>query len=266
MIESDRDHETVIEVLAAFVRERTSTGASDGPGWNAVHDDHGKDDLPRIATDVQAALTVIGRRPDRPERRALIDLSLADLCGANLTKLNLIGARLWRTKLRNAIMFGTRLDHANLCWAQLQDAILTDAQLPNAQLMRCRLENAMLTGANLHRADLQDAYLQEACLADADLTAANLKDAMLESADLTGHQFDQHLPARGLGADQLSRALITDTTHLPDYIRNQLASGGTAAAAQSSLDAAPQRQADSVTTDHVQRDRGAPAPSADQVQ
>jgi hypothetical protein len=58
---------------------------------------------------------------------------------------------------------------------------------------------------------------------------------MLESADLTGHQFDQDLPARGLGADQLSRALITDTTHLPDYIRNQLpASGGTAAAAQSS--------------------------------
>lgn len=63
MRDSAKDHSTVLEVLAAFVRERASAQNSITP-----------------TADVQAALTVLGRRPKRHEPFAL-DLSKAHLRG-----------------------------------------------------------------------------------------------------------------------------------------------------------------------------------------
>lgn len=98
MIESEREHETVIEVLAAFVRECTGSSTVDDSAWNAEHHHRDGGDSPRLETDVQAARTVIGRRPRRPERNK-VDLSLTDLCGADLSGLNFDGVWFWRAKL-----------------------------------------------------------------------------------------------------------------------------------------------------------------------
>jgi hypothetical protein len=58
MIESERDHNTVVEVLAAFVRERTRTQPYDTETVQVGVSP---------PTDVQAAVTVLGRRPIRFE-------------------------------------------------------------------------------------------------------------------------------------------------------------------------------------------------------
>lgn len=148
MIESERDHSTVVEVLAAFVRDRTTpTTAEDAP-WDAEHNHEGGNDRPRVETDVQAALTVIGRRPRRPEPNA-VDLSRADLCGADLSGLNFDGTWFWRTKLRSTIMLETRLNETNLCWAQLQEATLTGVQMKGAALDGAQLQNSVLYEAQL---------------------------------------------------------------------------------------------------------------------
>jgi hypothetical protein len=70
MLESERDHSTVVDVLAAFIRERApvaESAASVGPigAWPPPARSFQEGSI-RPPTDVQEALTVIVRRPDRP--------------------------------------------------------------------------------------------------------------------------------------------------------------------------------------------------------
>lgn len=225
MIESEREHETVLEVLAAFIREHTKEPAAGNLTWDAEHHHEGGNDEPRLDTDVQAALTVIGRRPQRAERNP-VDLSQADLCGADLSDLNLDGVWLWRAKLRSAKLLGTHLKGANLAWAQLQDAGLTDAHMQHAYLSEAQLQKAVLIRTRLQDADLSSAHLQGAYLGGANLQGATLNRADLQGADLIAYPTGEPLaPARGLTASQLSDAVIDDHTRLPEELRNTLPPG-----------------------------------------
>ena len=103
---SEQYHRPVLEALCAFVRESTigKTVPKDKP-----------------TTDVQAALTVIGRRIKGPGAVDLANVSIpganldshADLSGANLGNADLFGARLIKANLGNADLTGARLIKAN---------------------------------------------------------------------------------------------------------------------------------------------------------
>jgi pentapeptide repeat protein len=114
-VDSERDHPTVVEVLSAFVREesRKKAAARAGQGTAQLAADTDtpapeSDASPRPATDIQAALTVLGRLPQRPEiPRA--DLSEAQLSGAGLAEADLSGARLPGANLSHASLEGVNL-------------------------------------------------------------------------------------------------------------------------------------------------------------
>ena len=110
--DSAKDHPTVMEVLTAFVREHS-------------HEDRELS----IQPDIQAAVTVVGRRISRRDR-GHIDLSRADLS-----------------------------------YAKLADADLTHADLTHADLTHADFTGADLTDANLYDADVTDAYFFHANLA-----------------------------------------------------------------------------------------------------
>ena len=118
---SEQYHGPVLEALCAFVRENTigKTASKDKP-----------------ATDVQAALTVIGRRTEGP---GAVDLANVSIPGANLSDANLSGANL----------SGADLSGANLSGANLSDANLSGANLSGADLSGANLSGANLTGADL---------------------------------------------------------------------------------------------------------------------
>lgn len=218
MIESEQEHATVIEVLAAYIREQTGAAAANAISWDAEHH-HVGDTYPRISTDVQAALTVIGRRPQRSERNE-VDLSLTDFCGSDLSRLNFDGVWFWRARLQNAKMLDTSMKGANLAWAQMQGAMLTDAQLQGAYLCEARLQEAVLIRAKLQHADLEEAHLEGAFLGGANLSATILKRAKLQGTDLIAFPIGRPLlPVRGLTMSQLAEAEIDDTTRLPDHLR-----------------------------------------------
>ena len=150
--DSARDHLTIMEVLAAFVREHSHEQ------WSpAADNESGGAQLVRSPRpDVQAAVTVLGRRnPRRDPRR--INLPAAELTRVNLHRANLSNANLAHAKLASS----------NLTRADLTGAFLTGADLTGAFLM-----NADLTGANLMSADLTGADLTGAGLNGADLTGA----------------------------------------------------------------------------------------------
>jgi len=240
--DSPRDHPTVMEVLAACIRE------------------HSREPLPRTTSgvdtperamrpDIQAAVTVIGRRDtthdggqinlrhvylphaDLPGAKLFgVDLEGADLTGANLT-----GVKLKEANLRDAHFEGANfapaevpipgvaggytytasdLRGADLAGADLTDAVLAGADFKDATLHRtilcCAiLGNADLTGANLAGAVLAGAVLTGANFTGADLTGADLTDASLMGANLTGANLTGvDLTDARLGMANFTRAIL----------------------------------------------------------
>jgi hypothetical protein len=172
MIDSARDHPTIVEVLAAFIREHRSAALSrPDPDGGAQPEQH-----PPPATDVQAAATVLGRRPDGRAERGPVNLARANLTGADLSGVDLRNANLRNANLRGADLRGANLGGANLRGANLDGADLADADLIAANLTGAHLDIANLTGARLVAANLADADLRAADLTDAELLITTLTD------------------------------------------------------------------------------------------
>ena len=190
--DSARDHPAVMEVLAAFVREHSREP------WPLPAGSEAQERTTR--PDVQAAVTVIGRR-DVADESQPIDLNRANLTTANITRANLADANLYAADLTNSNLARSDLSGANLADAKLADASLWHANLSgtefaNADLSRADLSSANLPGASLYHANLTGAYLSHAQLtgvsfAGADITGADLTDATF--AD-TGQPHQPELP------------------------------------------------------------------------
>lgn len=122
----------------------------------------------------------------------VIDLSGADLRGANLRGVFLRGAA-----LRQANLAGADLREANVSAADLRVANLTGTDLTDAVLSAADLRVATLRGTNLANADLAGTNLSLADLTGADLTGADLSNADLSGATVTTKQIAQASSLRG---------------------------------------------------------------------
>jgi hypothetical protein len=177
--DSASDHPTVMEVLTAFIREHSNEQ------WPLP--EHDTDPAPRRETrpDVQAALTVIGRRHRGLDIRP-IDLSGAGLADAKLPHgAHLVAAKLARADLTRVDLGGADLTEANLTEAILIHAVLRPVDLTDAELADVKHpRGAHRVATKLARADLTDA----------DLTGADLTGADLTGADLTGTKWPADTP------------------------------------------------------------------------
>lgn len=125
-----------------------------------------------------------------------IDLSGANLSGADLWDANLNSANLSGANLIDADLYRGNLSYANLSGANLMDARVAEADLREASLQDAQATYAVLghsdfTGANLSGMDLRNAILGYAILNSATLTgaildSADLQDAALINANLSG--------------------------------------------------------------------------------
>jgi hypothetical protein len=146
--DSSRDQKTIMDVLSAYVRQH----ASPSPRGQEHQADLGTAGGPEQATpraDVQAALTVIGRRKHTRIGRGekAIDLGYADLRGYDLTYADLSGIWLYKTNLAGSI----------LTYANLEQAFLIQTTLTGANLDGTRFAGAWLIGTDLSNARNLDA-------------------------------------------------------------------------------------------------------------
>ncbi|MFD0692330.1 pentapeptide repeat-containing protein [Actinomadura fibrosa] len=184
--DSSPHHDDVVEVLEAFVRRRAPTARLNDDDQPTLSRPRPLPEKPEA--DVQATLTALGARPNRPERRRL-DLSRLHLTGArlqdaDLQDADLSDANLQSTYLSAANLQSVNLSDANLQAANLQYADLSHAYMPYADLRGAHLAYANLRGARLAHMDLRGTYLQEVFLRYADLQGADLRYAILPGADL----------------------------------------------------------------------------------
>src|SRR6202049_145601 len=194
----------VLEMLCAFVREYTI----------------GKTVSEKPAIDIQAALTVIGRR----KGQELPDLAKVNIPGANLSRANLRGADLNSAFLNSAYLSrvdlaGADLTGATLGLADLNGAYLSGANLTGANLSRTNLRSADLSGATLRSANLIGTNLSVAYPIGADLTGANLRAADLTRANRSRANLRG---AKNLIQTQLNEACGNNETDLPEGLDPKL--------------------------------------------
>jgi pentapeptide repeat protein len=143
--DSERDHPTVVEVLGAFVREANRRHGTASP-TQAMADEVAEEPVatapgtnakPQPATDVQAALSVLGRLPKQP-KVSRGDLTGAQVAGALLEKANLTGALLGGANLTGALLREANLTGALLREARLRSALL-DHRIHRILWVRCTL-------------------------------------------------------------------------------------------------------------------------------
>ena len=219
---SESDYWTIMDILAAYVREQASqVSESDAdefvPNYVLTTEDEHADislpaivGIPRPSQDIAAALQVLARRvrrSDTEEENHLIDLDGISLTGKRLTPLNLEGVSLSQADLSKAYLMGANfasayLFHTKLEKAFLHVAVFKGAWLAGASFKGARLEYADLEGAFLQypeeegrprpqRPNFESTYLQHANLKDLNFQGANLRDAHLHHAKLEGTDLEK---------------------------------------------------------------------------
>lgn len=128
----------------------------------------------------------------------LLDLTDADLKGADLRGMNLRRALLVGAKLARADLSGANLSEADLTRASLKAANLTKADFRRSNLFKALLAQTDTTDADFQRAnfngaDLSKSKLTRASFVEADFTKAELSDAICLGTDFSRAKFqDTH--------------------------------------------------------------------------
>jgi hypothetical protein len=209
--DSTPDRETIINVLLTYIREHTKTG-------------HRQPSPEKIEADVQAALSVIARRPDADKETQRLDLYHSGLNDADLSHGDFRKVMFDYGRLDGASFSGAQLDGADLSFCTARGAAFTHSTARgahfvnatykygwflNADLRDTDFYGCDLTGSDFGRryAELGDPPLPPANVKGARFTKAKLKDTNLMGVDLS--------TVRGLTSEQLAEAKTDKNTIMP---------------------------------------------------
>jgi hypothetical protein len=203
--DSSDDRETIYDVLAAFVRQHSPREypaqiVVDGELVDAESDSDTAFALP--TEQIQAALTVLGRRSSRRTDRG-IDLSETNLRGLNLQDVDLSGVTLDQADLSRA-----NLSRANLAGAWLEGADLTSAVFHDAHLAGAHLDGANLKAATFDQVDFENIDLGGPILIGAYLAGA-------KNLDLRSYILELHW-----AEDQIRMCEWLLRSHSPEELAN----------------------------------------------
>jgi uncharacterized protein YjbI with pentapeptide repeats len=201
------EHWKIVETISSFIREK-SPGPGPGKSTDIPHQKaqnraKQNEEAAKINVDIQKALNILGKRNIEMDKGKTIDLSGANLKGADLTGLNFAGANLNDTNLMNAdlsgaILTGTRFNHADL-----RKATLTDTKLSGAFLIHAYLSDAVFSQGTLQKVDFSSANLSNARF----LTKISMAEAILDGTNFTGAECTD---VEGLTFEQVKDAIFND--------------------------------------------------------
>ena len=223
--DSPRDHISITETMCAYIRENASSPKID---VDATHEaelrraqslridpsDLSETDLAECLTfalprgDVQAAMTVLGRRPQDAIDLEHKEKYVLDLRGAFLDRVDITNGN-----FAHAILDGVSFSGATLCLASFKGARLKGANLDGADLFKTNLSEAWLSGASfvnawLDWANLHGSQLSKASFHGANFSATEMGFAAVKSADF--------INAKHLDETQLAAMVGDGSTILPE--------------------------------------------------
>jgi uncharacterized protein YjbI with pentapeptide repeats len=179
--ESKKDYWPIMEILTAYVRKNSNVKDENSLEIVPISMDVQANESIKnkvlneknVSLDIQAILTVIGRREHSFESLE----NRIDLRETNLQHTNLL-----RANFSNAIIVGADLSGANLALANLSRAFLSGSNFSEAKAIQANFKKANLALANLSRvkfinADLSMVFFPGANLSGTDFYGANLQGA-----------------------------------------------------------------------------------------
>jgi uncharacterized protein YjbI with pentapeptide repeats len=178
---------SVIEVLSAFVREVSLSN----PPMEIINPPEAmrKKSL-KLRTDIQAALTVIGRFRNKELEPHNIELFDTNISGAKFKNSDLQNLHFSGAKLQQAIFEQANLNKTSFLVADLQEVVFKEVDLQEASITAANLQKAIFIEVDLHNtemifADLRGTYLKK---------------------------------AKNLELKQIKSARGNEETHLPEYL------------------------------------------------
>lgn len=221
-----RDHVRVMEILCAYIRENSPAAGAEFGNYPAnasknsikarvANDPHAWIyNLPRLRSDIQLALSVIGRRSpeqielerlhrDRNQAGYALDLSNTNLRKADMDGFDFENAIFFQSLLEGANCLGTNFSNCNFNYAKLtllhgaksdftgaklNSADLSYASLPDSKLVGCELSFTYFIKSNLSHSSLCFPVRKEREINRAFFISVNMKFAKV-SGDLCGVNF-----------------------------------------------------------------------------
>jgi uncharacterized protein YjbI with pentapeptide repeats len=247
-IDSSKYHWTIMEILSAFVREKSKETSSKK--------------LEKMKEDIQAALTVMNRRcAEQDPQGKKINLMQVNLKLVEFQAANISGVNLSRSDFTSANFSGANFSNSDLMNSDFSFANFSDVNFSGSDLRNVKFFRTNLSGADFSNSDLSDSYLCESDLTNSKLIGTNLNNAHLGSDyvdyddddeyyphqyEEEQHNLDCNLPAnlsgallidakmtgaKLMGADlskstmltqqQIDSAIISEYTKIPDYLKSK---------------------------------------------
>jgi hypothetical protein len=163
--ESEKDQRAILETLCAYVRENSPLQTLDDEQRKGLF----RGDITPVPTrrsDVQAAITIIGRRPKQVQSRAegedwRLDFRDANLVGYYFSKLNFDRSDFTGSFL-NSVLCSTRMNRT--CFRL-------------SHFKHCNMKKATIENTDFSLTTIEDTDLRDANVVSFDITGANLENA-----------------------------------------------------------------------------------------
>jgi Pentapeptide repeats (8 copies) len=175
--ESKTDHWPIMEILTAYLRNRSSEtkrAANSPTGSDAASCAHcpcyelnAHQMIPETNADFAAIVEVLRcRKASYESSDQRLNLERVNLEGVNFSGADLRGARLFGASLQGARFYRAHLEGADFSGAILRGTDFTEAYLDGVNLIGTDLHRAVLVGTDLERAMMYSANLLGANLTD----------------------------------------------------------------------------------------------------
>jgi hypothetical protein len=172
LLESQRDQRAILETLCAYVRENSPLEVSKDEADAPISP------LPTRRGDVQAALTIIGRRPESVRTRAESERWRLDLKNSNLIGYDFSNLNFNRADFNNSF-----LNAANMTRGLFLHCVFAHTIMSATEMNDASFDSSVFDNCNVERAQIENTSFRLAKFVDTDLRKANVTSFGIEGAN-----------------------------------------------------------------------------------
>jgi len=204
--ESEKDRVAILETLCAYVREISPFETPEDEAERSVFNQGEAPPRPTMRKDVQAAITVIGRRPDGVA--TALDLQHSNLIAYDFSSLN----------FDTANFSDSFLNGANMRRGSFKFCVFKDAFMRSAKLQDARFDGSTFDDCDLRNAEIDETHFACTKFIDTDLRRARVTRFHIEGANLEnafGYSLEYSVKSiMNKGVDHINAQEITSVFEL----------------------------------------------------